>query len=139
MLWLKVWHSNRNPQLILSYHLETVERLGCTYTSYHSFTDGYYSVIQMITQSDPGTENFGIANGQTMLRQINDPTLTGFVQHRRMRNEKNIVPEIAWSQFRRRFAPGFEKLLDEGVRGLVQYTQHAASVSNMIFVSRMLI
>ncbi|KAF8444487.1 hypothetical protein L210DRAFT_957937 [Boletus edulis BED1] len=77
-----VWHSNRNPQLILSYYLETVERLG---------------FIQMITQSDPGTENFGIANAQTMLRQINDLTLTGF------------------SQFRCRFAPGFEKLLDESV------------------------
>lgn len=32
ILWLKVWHSNRNPQLILSYYLSTVEELGCTYT-----------------------------------------------------------------------------------------------------------
>lgn len=31
ILWLKVWHSNRNSQLILSYYLETVERLGCKY------------------------------------------------------------------------------------------------------------
>lgn len=71
----------------------------------------------MITQSDPGTENFGIANAQTMLRQMQDPTLAsaGFVQHRWMRSKKNIVPEIAWSQFRRRFAPGFEILLDKGV------------------------
>jgi hypothetical protein len=28
ILWLKVWHSNRNPQLILSYYLETVEKFG---------------------------------------------------------------------------------------------------------------
>ena len=52
----------------------------------------------MITQSDPGTENFGVANGQTLLRQIHDATLDGFVQHRWMRAKKNIKPEIAWSQ-----------------------------------------
>jgi len=70
----------------------------------------------MITRGDPGTENFGIANAQTMLRQMHDPTLSGFVQHRWMRSKKNIVPEIAWSQLRRRFTPGFEALLDEGVK-----------------------
>lgn len=69
----------------------------------------------MVTQSDPGTENFGIANVQTMLRQMYDSTLQRFVQHRWMRTKKNIMPEIAWSQFRRRFAPGFEALLEEGV------------------------
>ena len=69
----------------------------------------------MITQSDPGTENFGVANGQTLLRQIHDPTLDGFVQHRWMRAKKNIKPEITWSQLRQRFSPGFEALLDLGV------------------------
>lgn len=69
----------------------------------------------MVTQSDPGTENFGVANAQTMLRQMNDSSLSGFVQHRWMCSKKNIMPEIAWSQFRRHFAPGFEALLDEGV------------------------
>ena len=29
ILWTKVWHSNRNPQLILSYYLESVEFFGC--------------------------------------------------------------------------------------------------------------
>ena len=29
ILWTKVWHSNRNPQLILSYYLELVEFFGC--------------------------------------------------------------------------------------------------------------
>ena len=33
----------------------------------------------MVTQSDPGTEKFGIANVQTVLRQMHDPTLQGFV------------------------------------------------------------
>ena len=37
------------------------------------------AVIPMVTQSDPGTEKFGIANMQTMLRQMHDPTLQGFV------------------------------------------------------------
>ncbi|KAH0826444.1 hypothetical protein J3R83DRAFT_5430, partial [Lanmaoa asiatica] len=63
-------------------------------------------VVPMITQSDPGTENFGIANAQTMLRQMHDPSLSGFVQHRSMHSKKNIMPEITWSQFRRRFPPG---------------------------------
>jgi len=29
MLWIKIWHSNRNLQLILSYYVETVEKFGC--------------------------------------------------------------------------------------------------------------
>lgn len=69
----------------------------------------------MVTQSDPGMENFRIANAQTLLRQMHDPNLGGFVQHRWMRIKKNIMPEIAWSQLRRRFTPGFEALLDTGV------------------------
>ena len=73
------------------------------------------SDIPMVTQSDPGTENFGIANVQTLLWQMHDPTLEGFVQHRWMRTKKNIKPEIAWSQLRWRFCPGFEALLETGV------------------------
>ena len=69
----------------------------------------------MVTQSDPGTENFGIANAQTLLWQMHDPTLEGFVQHRWMHTKKNIKLEIAWSQLRRRFCPGFEALLETGV------------------------
>ena len=30
-------------------------------------------------------------------------------------SKKNVKPEIAWSQFRRRFTPGFEKIIQEGV------------------------
>ncbi|KIK91877.1 hypothetical protein PAXRUDRAFT_55494, partial [Paxillus rubicundulus Ve08.2h10] len=84
ILWMKIWYSNRNPQLILSYYLETVKEFG---------------YIPLVTQSDPGTENFGIANAQTMLRQMHDPTLaaSGFVQHRWMCTKKNVMPEIAWS------------------------------------------
>lgn len=29
ILWMRVWHSNRNPQLILTYYLDAVEEHGC--------------------------------------------------------------------------------------------------------------
>ena len=29
ILWIRVWHSNRNSQLILSYYLDVVDELGC--------------------------------------------------------------------------------------------------------------
>ncbi|KAF8120087.1 hypothetical protein EV363DRAFT_1460065 [Boletus edulis] len=32
ILWMKIWHSNCNSQLILSYYLEVVEKFGCTVT-----------------------------------------------------------------------------------------------------------
>jgi hypothetical protein len=71
--------------------------------------------MPMVTQSDPGSENFGIANSHTMLRQWHDPMLEGTLQHRWMRTKKNVMPEITWSQLRRRFTPGFETYLDHGV------------------------
>ncbi|KAG2743521.1 hypothetical protein P692DRAFT_20878373 [Suillus brevipes Sb2] len=71
--------------------------------------------IPMVTQSDPGTENYGIANAHTMLRQWHDPALQGTLQHRWMRTKKNVMPAITWSQLRRRFTPGFESILDRGV------------------------
>ncbi|EDQ99277.1 uncharacterized protein LACBIDRAFT_316760 [Laccaria bicolor S238N-H82] len=98
--WLRVWHNNNNPKLVLSYYLDWAE------------VSGY---IPLITQSDLGSENYGIANAQSILRQWHDPRLEGTVQHRWMRSKKNVKPEIAWSQFRRRFAPGFETIIQEGV------------------------
>ncbi|KAG2131596.1 uncharacterized protein EDB93DRAFT_1255444 [Suillus bovinus] len=83
IMWMWVWHSNRNPQLILSYYLDTLDTLG------H---------MPMVTQSDPGSENFGIANAHTTLRQWHDPALQGTLQHRWMRHKKNVMPEITWSQ-----------------------------------------
>ncbi|KIO00012.1 hypothetical protein M404DRAFT_153726, partial [Pisolithus tinctorius Marx 270] len=101
ILWIHVWHSNRNPQLILTYFLDVVKELG------H---------IPLVTQSDPGTENFGIANAQSMLQQWHDAKLIGTLQHRWMRHKKNITPEIMWSQLRRRFTPGFKAILEQGVK-----------------------
>lgn len=72
-------------------------------------------VVPLVRQSDPRTENFGIANVQTLIRQTLDPALSGFIQHCWMRQKKNVMPEIAWSQLRRRFTPGFKSLLDKGV------------------------
>ena len=71
--------------------------------------------IPLITQSDLGSENYGIANAQSILRQWHDLRLEGTVQHRWMRSKKNVKPEIAWSQFRCRFTPSFEKIIQEGV------------------------
>ncbi|KIK74605.1 hypothetical protein PAXRUDRAFT_121905, partial [Paxillus rubicundulus Ve08.2h10] len=82
IMWIRVWHSNQNSQLILSYYLDTLEEFG---------------YMPMVTQSDPGSENFGIANAHTMLCQWHDPALLGTLQHRWMRSKKNIKPEITWS------------------------------------------
>ncbi|KAG1811329.1 hypothetical protein EV424DRAFT_1542550 [Suillus variegatus] len=71
--------------------------------------------IPMIMQSDPGSKNYRIANAYTMLRQMYDSSLHGTLQHRWMHTKKNVMSEIAWSQLRWRFTPGFESLLDEGV------------------------
>src|ERR1700743_1286075 len=71
--------------------------------------------MPMVTQSDPGVENFGIANGHTLLRHYHDPALAGTLQHRWMNRKKNVKPEAAWSQLRRRWTPGFEDILDRGV------------------------
>ncbi|KAJ7832141.1 hypothetical protein B0H14DRAFT_2515144 [Mycena olivaceomarginata] len=91
--WLKIWWTNSNPRLILSYELDRVEE-----------TKGI----------DPGTENYGLANGHTLLRHLHDPSLEGTLQHRWMTRKKNVMPEIGWSQLRHRFTPGFEDILDIG-------------------------
>lgn len=71
--------------------------------------------MPLVTQSDPGSENYGIANAHTALRHLHDPSLAGTLQHRWMRQKKNVMPEITWSQLRRRFTPGFETLLQVGI------------------------
>ncbi|KAJ7572567.1 hypothetical protein C8J56DRAFT_1140717 [Mycena floridula] len=98
--WICIWWSNSHPRLIFSYYINEVE------------ASGY---MPLISQSDLGSENYGIANGQTMLRQLHDPSLVGTLQHRWKREWKNVIPEIAWSQLRRRWTPGFENILDLGV------------------------
>ncbi|KAJ3894093.1 hypothetical protein GG344DRAFT_12394, partial [Lentinula edodes] len=70
--------------------------------------------VPLTIMSDPGTENFGVANMHTEIRQTLDPTLHGTLQHRFMRKKKNIKSEINWSVYRRDFAPGFEDLFNQG-------------------------
>ncbi|KAG1874467.1 hypothetical protein F4604DRAFT_1680990 [Suillus subluteus] len=81
----------------------------------HTGIEPFSGYMPMVTQIDPGSENYGIANAHTMLRQCHNKALHGTLQHRWMRTKKNVMPEIAWSQLRRRFTPGFENLLDHGV------------------------
>ncbi|KAG2073255.1 hypothetical protein BDR04DRAFT_1010845, partial [Suillus decipiens] len=97
---MKVWHSNQNPQLILTYYLETIQELG---------------YMPMIIQSDPGSENFGITNALTMLHQWHDPALEGTLWHCWMHTKKNVMLEITLSQLHCWFTPGFESYLDHGV------------------------
>ena len=67
--------------------------------------------------SDPGRENNGIANMHTSIRHQLDESLreANTLQHLFCPDKKNIKSEIAWSQFRAQFAPGFEDVLDFGV------------------------
>jgi hypothetical protein len=73
------------------------------------------SGVPIITQSDPGTENYGVANTHTTIRHRLDPNLVGTLQHRFADGHNNILSEIKWSVFRRDFSPGFEDILELGV------------------------
>ncbi|KAJ7728625.1 hypothetical protein B0H16DRAFT_1697380 [Mycena metata] len=83
-LWEKDWWTNSNPRLILSYYLDAVEESG---------------FMPLVSQSDPGVENFGLANGNTPAQ---------------VEEKKNVMPEIGWSQLRHRWTPGFEDILEIG-------------------------
>lgn len=71
--------------------------------------------MPLLTQSDPGTENNGIANAQTELRHRQDPALSDSLQHKFKGNKGNIKPEIAWRRLRYTFTPGFEDLIERGI------------------------
>ena len=72
--------------------------------------------IPLVSQSDHGSENYGIVKAQTALHHWHDPSLAGTIQHCWMQQKKNIKPEITWSQLchRFKFTPGFEDLLEIG-------------------------
>ncbi|EGN95132.1 hypothetical protein SERLA73DRAFT_21814, partial [Serpula lacrymans var. lacrymans S7.3] len=101
VLWLKVWWTNHNPCLICRWYCDIVERLG---------------EMPLITQSDPGTKNNGIANGHTLLQHMQDPALDKTLQHSFKGSHRNIKPETFWGQLRRQWSPGFESLIDWGVK-----------------------
>ncbi|EJT97634.1 hypothetical protein DACRYDRAFT_59043, partial [Dacryopinax primogenitus] len=100
VLWLKVWWTNSNPCLIASYYLEAASEM---------------QGIPLLTQSDPGMENHGIANAQTMLCQMLDPELAGMLQHQWMQGHSNIKLEIFWLKLHCQWSEGWEKLFQEGL------------------------
>lgn len=73
--------------------------------------------MPLITQSDHGTENYGIANAQTTLRHLQDPSLDATLQHKFRGNKGNIKPEIAWQRLRTVWTSGFE---DTMMKGLIE-------------------
>ncbi|KII92463.1 hypothetical protein PLICRDRAFT_678606 [Plicaturopsis crispa FD-325 SS-3] len=115
--WLKIWRSNSNPRLITKYYLDSSREVGG---------------IPLVSQSDPGSENNGIANCHTLIRHRLDPSLEGTLQHRWMRNKTNIKPEAGWSQMRRQFTPGFETILDEGLH--VGWYDPANPLEKLVFL-----
>ncbi|KAK7037191.1 hypothetical protein R3P38DRAFT_2359180, partial [Favolaschia claudopus] len=81
--WIKIWWSNRNSKLVTSYFIDACREIGG---------------IPMISQSDLGPENFGIANCQTATRQRLHVTLVGSMQHRWVNKKAmNVKPEATWS------------------------------------------
>ena len=123
--WLRIWWNNSNPRLVAKFYFDAVRELGGAHTHCYLFllsilvvsrmTIGCILAIPLVTQSDAGTENFGIANAHTTIRHRLDPTLADTLQHRWMGKLMNIKPEIAWSMLNRDWKPGFEAILDHGV------------------------
>ena len=126
-VWIKVWWTNKNPRLISKLYIDAaradrdencaglsnlLSTLSATKTWLFTVNIGY---ILLTTQSDPGSENFGVANMHTEIRQHYEPQLKGTLQHRFMREKKNIKSEINWSIYTRDFSPGFHDLFEQGV------------------------
>jgi hypothetical protein len=72
--------------------------------------------MPLLTQSDYGKENNGIANVQTLLWHRMDPALAQHLQHRFMGNKQNVKPEIIWRQLCVHWTPGFERYIDLGIQ-----------------------
>ena len=72
--------------------------------------------IPVITQSNPSTENYGVANAQTVMCHHLDPSLASTLQHHFGPRHNNILLEIKWSVFCLVFPPGFEDILEQGVQ-----------------------
>jgi hypothetical protein len=65
---LRIWWTNKNPRLITKYYLDTCRRIGGESQDY-LYSSGYYIMlgVPIITQSDPGTKNYGVANTHTII------------------------------------------------------------------------
>ena len=60
--------------------------------------------------------NYNVAYAHTHIRHALDPTLSGSIQHQWKHSHSNVKPEQMWWRFHRTWAPGYEKLLEEGVK-----------------------
>lgn len=138
IIWIKIWWNNRNPRVVCSWYIDAVHKLGgMYYPSKDARTITHLSTvaIPLVTQSDPGTENYGVANAQTVMRHSMDPSLADTMQHRWMHKKQNIKAEIVWSLLRHDWTPGFEDTLDEGVnQGWYKATDPLERYSHPIFV-----
>jgi len=87
--------------------------------SRQNFSDSYNVLasigIPLVTMSDRGRDNNGIANLHTAIRQELDPSLCDTQQHRFHPDKQNIKAKVVWSVFYRQFTPGLEDVLDCGV------------------------
>ena len=112
--WLKVWWCNRNPRLLMNYYLEAACKVGGMFPVALLIFELRRAClgIPLLTMSDPGSENNGIANIHTMMHHQLDPSLCDTLQDLFCHNKTNIKSEIGWSQFRAQCAPGFEDLFD---------------------------
>ncbi|KAJ7694463.1 hypothetical protein B0H14DRAFT_3120320 [Mycena olivaceomarginata] len=97
--WNKIWWTNRNTAPVTSYYLGAVRR---------------QNTMPLLTFSDTGHENNGIAKCHSTMRQRLDPSLRGTIQHKWFYDKMNIKSEISWGRLRRGWATGFEMLLDQG-------------------------
>lgn len=90
--WLKVWWCNQNPRLLIHYYLEAGRKVGGTFliSAKLSFKHTIFLGIPLLTMSDPGRENNGIANMHTLVRHKLDPSLRDTLQHRFCPDKKNI-------------------------------------------------
>jgi hypothetical protein len=117
--WLKIWWCNRNPRLLINYYLEAGRQIGgmCVMSlsdfNFHLILK--FLGIPLITMSDRGRENNGIANLHTTIRHRLDPSLRNTLQHRWCIDKTNIKAEAMWSQLRSQWSPGFEDVLDFGI------------------------
>lgn len=73
-----------------------------------------FSGTCLYTQSDPGTENNGAANGNTRIRNRLDPSTHGRLCHQWKFRHGNIRAEQAWAHAARGALAGFWDLLFEG-------------------------
>ena len=72
--------------------------------------------ILIITQIDPGTENSGVANAQTVMHHCLDPSLASTLQHNYALGHNNLLSGKKWSIFCHDFCQGFEDILEQGLQ-----------------------